>query len=140
MKKDYHMHTFLSDGTPSPEELVRVCLDLKLDEISITDHDSIGAYPEVLDLARGSGLRILPGAELDCTYGDLEIHMLAVGLDIDNAALNQHLSSIQAARKKRAGEQADAINRYHGRKVIDLETICSRCQVPSRLPSHHCRQ
>jgi len=129
MKKDYHMHTFLSDGTPSPEELVGVCLDLKLDEISITDHDSIGAYPEVLDLARGSGLRILPGAELDCTYGDLEIHMLAVGLDIENAALNQHLTSIQAVRKKRASEQADAINRYHGRKVIDLETICARCQT-----------
>jgi 3',5'-nucleoside bisphosphate phosphatase len=129
MKQDFHMHTFLSDGTPSPVELVQACIDLRLDEISITDHDSIGAYPEVLELARESSLRILPGAELDCTYRDLEIHMLGIGLDIHDAALKQHLSNIQAARKKRAQEQAEAINRFYDRTVIDLQTIFSRCQT-----------
>ena len=129
MKKDFHMHTYLSDGTPSPAELVQVCFDLDLDEISITDHDSIGAYPEVLELTAGTTLKIIPGAELDCTYGDLEIHMLGIGLDIHDRALNQHLAHIQAARKTRAGEQAEAINRHFGRKVVDLDKICSRCQT-----------
>lgn len=129
MKKDFHMHTFISDGTPSPSELVQACLELNLDEISITDHDSIGAYPEVLDLAKKTSLRILPGAELDCTYGDLEIHMLALDLDIQHEGLNRHLKRIQAARKERAREQADAINRFFSRSVIDLEKICSNCQT-----------
>lgn len=123
------MHTFLSDGTPSPVELIQACIDLKLDEVSITDHDSIGAYPEVLEVAKGSALRILPGAELDCTYQDLEIHMLGLQLDIHNAVLNQHLATIQASRKKRAREQAEAINRFYGRKVIDLDLIFARCQT-----------
>jgi predicted metal-dependent phosphoesterase TrpH len=129
MKQDFHMHTFLSDGTPSPVELVQACLDLQLDEISITDHDSIGAYPEVFEVARGSSLRILPGAELDCTYRDLEIHMLGIELDIHNVALKQHLSTIQVARKKRAQEQAEAINCFYGRTVIDLHTIFARCET-----------
>jgi hypothetical protein len=129
MKKDFHMHTYLSDGTPSPAELIQACLNLQLDEISITDHDSIGSYPEVLELARGTSLRIVPGAELDCTYGETEIHMLGIGLDIENAPLKKHLAGIQAARKKRAFEQADAINRFYGRQVIDLEQICARCQT-----------
>jgi predicted metal-dependent phosphoesterase TrpH len=129
MKKDFHMHTLLSDGTPSPSELVEACISLGLNEISITDHDSLGSYPEVFELIRNTSLRIIPGAELDCTMGDLEIHMLGIGLDIDNTALNQHLSEIQAARKKRAWEQADAINNYYGRSVVDLTNISSRCQT-----------
>jgi predicted metal-dependent phosphoesterase TrpH len=129
MKRDFHMHTFLSDGTPSPEELVLACIELKLDQISITDHDSVGAYPAVYDIARGSGLEIVPGAELDCIYSDIELHMLAFGLDINNEPLNRHLAKIQAARKKRAAEQADAINAHYGRAVIDLHAICARCQT-----------
>ncbi|HEY4492555.1 MAG TPA: PHP domain-containing protein, partial [Acidobacteriota bacterium] len=129
MKKDFHMHTLLSDGTPSPSELVEACLNLGLQEISITDHDSLGSYPEVFALIKNTSLRIIPGAELDCTLGDLEIHMLGLGLDIDNAALNDHLSQIQAARKKRAWEQAEAINRFYGRNVVDLANISSRCQT-----------
>ena len=123
------MHTFLSDGTPSPKELVEACISLQLDEISITDHDSIGCYPEVLELVKGTPLRIIPGAELDCTYGDTEIHMLGLGLDIESIPLRRHLTNIQAARKKRAFEQADAINLFYGRKLINLERICARCQT-----------
>ena len=129
MKQDFHMHTYLSDGTPGPLELVQACMELQLDEISITDHDSIGAYPEVLDAARGTSLRVVPGAELDCVYGKLEIHMLGLNLDIQNAALNQHLSNIQGARKIRAYQQAAAINRFYGRTIVDLDTICARCQT-----------
>jgi predicted metal-dependent phosphoesterase TrpH len=129
MKRDFHMHTFLSDGEPSPQELVQACIDLNLDEISITDHDALGAYPAVFDIAKGSNLRIVPGAELDCTYGNLELHMLAFGVDIQNKALNDHLAQIQKARKVRAAEQAEAINRYYARKVIQLDEICARCQT-----------
>ena len=129
MKKDYHMHTYLSDGEPSPEELVRACLELNLDEISITDHDSIGAYPEVFDMVKRTRLRIIPGAELDCAFGEIELHMLGFGLDIENRALNAHLAQIQAARKRRAAEQADAINAHYGKKLINLEAICARCQT-----------
>ena len=129
MKRDFHMHTYLSDGTPSPEELVRACLDLKIDEISITDHDSLGAYPAAFEVARGTSLRIVPGAELDCTYGNLEIHMLGLNLNIDDVPLNVHLAAIQAARKTRACQQADAINHFYGRKLIDLDSICARSQT-----------
>src|SRR5262249_976357 len=43
--------------------------------------------------------------------------------------LNQHLANIQAARKKRAREQADAINRHYSKQVINLDAICARCET-----------
>ena len=55
--------------------------------------------------------------------------MLGLNLDIQNEALNHHLTGIQAARKKRAQEQAEAINRHYGRTIVDLEKICSRCET-----------
>ena len=55
--------------------------------------------------------------------------MLGLNLDIHNAALNQHIVEIQAARKKRASEQADGINQFYGRTIVDLEKICARCQT-----------
>jgi predicted metal-dependent phosphoesterase TrpH len=129
MKVDFHMHTCLSDGEPTPAELVKACIDLKLDEVAITDHDSVGSYPEAIELAKGSSLKIVPGAELDCTYSDLEIHMLGLYLDYQNIPLVRHLKNIQALRKKRAMEQAEAINVFHKREVIDLEKIFARCQT-----------
>jgi predicted metal-dependent phosphoesterase TrpH len=83
----------------------------------------------VLDLVKNTPLRVIPGSELDCTYGAIEIHMLGLNLDIHNEALNQHLAQIQASRKRRAREQADAINQFYGRTIVDLEAICARCQT-----------
>ncbi len=41
---DLHIHTNHSDGTDSVEELLRKAENKKLEIISITDHDQIGAY------------------------------------------------------------------------------------------------
>lgn len=129
MKTDFHLHTFLSDGTPSPSEMVEACLDIGLTEISITDHDSIGAYPEVFGLAPAERLRIVPGCEFDCVHQEMELHMLGYGFDTGNRDLNRHLFGIQGARKRRALEQAEAINAIHGKPIIDLEKICARSQT-----------
>ena len=44
---DLHIHTNHSDGTDSVEELLHKAEEKKLEIISITDHDQIGAYIEI---------------------------------------------------------------------------------------------
>ena len=41
---DLHIHTNHSDGTDSVEELLKKAEVKNLEIISITDHDSVGAY------------------------------------------------------------------------------------------------
>lgn len=44
---DLHLHTNHSDGTDSVKTLLKKAQEKGLDVISITDHDSLGAYFEI---------------------------------------------------------------------------------------------
>ncbi|MBI4669117.1 MAG: PHP domain-containing protein, partial [Elusimicrobia bacterium] len=48
MLVDFHLHTDFSDGTFAPLALLDELKKLNLDYFSITDHDSMGAYRELL--------------------------------------------------------------------------------------------
>ena len=47
---DLHIHTNNSDGTDSVEELLKKAQELKLDYISITDHDTCKAYNKLKEM------------------------------------------------------------------------------------------
>lgn len=81
---DLHLHTNNSDGTDTVEELLRKAEEKKLEIISITDHDSVGAYyeieknPELRKLYNG---KIIVGAELKTVWNRVPIEILAYGID-----------------------------------------------------------
>lgn len=41
---DLHMHTANSDGSKTVKEILQMCEEKKLEYISITDHNTCGAY------------------------------------------------------------------------------------------------
>ena len=47
---DLHIHTNNSDGTDTVEELLKKAQDLKLEYISITDHDTCKAYEKLKEI------------------------------------------------------------------------------------------
>ena len=47
---DLHMHTIYSDGTENCISILKKCEEKRLDYISITDHNSVGAYFELENL------------------------------------------------------------------------------------------
>ena len=61
---DLHTHTTASDGTYSPEELVRAAKEAQLDALAITDHDTFAGYEEALPVAAEAGLELVCGIEL----------------------------------------------------------------------------
>ena len=44
---DLHLHTTVSDGRSSPEDLVAEAAQAGLTTIAVTDHDTTGAWPRV---------------------------------------------------------------------------------------------
>lgn len=84
---DLHLHTNHSDGTDSVKELLQNAEQQKLEIISITDHDSVGAY---FELEEHSELRkifsgdIIIGSEIKTTYNNVNIEILAYGIDYKN--------------------------------------------------------
>lgn len=66
ISSDLHIHSNISDGLGSPELLVRHSLDLSIDVISITDHNTFRGSRRALEYVRHKRLPIivLPGAEM----------------------------------------------------------------------------
>ncbi len=86
-RADLHTHTTCSDGSFTPEELVRHALERGLSGLSITDHDTVEAYTEVIPLAAELGLRLLPGIEFSATAERGNVHILGYGFRLDDPGL-----------------------------------------------------
>ncbi|MGL4337477.1 MAG: PHP domain-containing protein [Turicibacter sp.] len=77
MLVDLHMHTFYSDGSLSPKQVVKVAQEKGLGMISITDHNAIDSHKEAKEACDEAGIRFIKGVELDCLYGNRTVHVLA---------------------------------------------------------------
>jgi hypothetical protein len=130
MKKaiDLHVHTLVSDGVATPLEMLDAAGEAGLSKLSFCDHDALGAYRHFGDMfayARGLGIELVPGIELDTDHEGREVHLLGYGFDLDDDLLNRHLNSTQKLRKERVMLQIAVINRFFGRQVIDLDQVIS---------------
>lgn len=77
---DLHIHTSLSDGACSIEEVIGFAEECKLTYISITDHNHALAYENLSRLAGFSG-HIIPGCEIATSYRGFIIEILGYGID-----------------------------------------------------------
>lgn len=99
---DLHTHSTYSDGTDTPEELIRAANEKGLSALALTDHDTVAGVPEFLHAgANHSGLLTIPGVEISTLYFRREIHILGLFIDHTNAKLQDFLNDIQAKRQRR---------------------------------------
>jgi len=101
---DLHVHTTFSDSTLTPEEVVHECLWHGVDVVAITDHDSIEGVERAEKAAQEVGIRVISGAELTAYEGALEIHIVGLFLDRQNAALDDLLKRSRDERRLRVFE------------------------------------
>ena len=78
---DLHMHSYHSDGTFSPEELIAEAERVGLSAIALTDHNTVAGLPAFLAAADKSSVEGIPGIEVSSDYGERELHILGLFLD-----------------------------------------------------------
>src|SRR5581483_6241066 len=76
-RRDLHSHTYYSDGTASPQELIDDAVPLQLEALSITDHDTFEGYEAAVPIAQDAGLKLIRGIELSTRFNGSSIHLLA---------------------------------------------------------------
>lgn len=81
MRADLHIHTFYSDGTLSPKEVVKIAKAKDLEVIAITDHNKVEAWEELNEAAKEIGIIPIKGCEINCKYQDKVLHLLAYGFE-----------------------------------------------------------
>ena len=68
MLVDLHIHTYYSDGTMSPKEVVEDAKRKNLGIIAITDHDVLDSYEELKVEAEKAGIIAIRGVEIDSIF------------------------------------------------------------------------
>jgi 3',5'-nucleoside bisphosphate phosphatase len=101
MRIDLHTHSSVSDGTDTPEELVRMAAAAGLDVVALTDHDTFDGLNAAVAEGQRIGVQVLRGMELSCSRGGDSVHLLAYGADPLNADLIAELALVRGGRKGR---------------------------------------
>jgi hypothetical protein len=101
---DLHMHTNVSDGRLAPAELVARVQGAAITVMSVTDHDTVAALPDVRRLASAADIDLIDGIEVTAVDQGRDVHILGYFIDVADEALASLLEKQRASRVDRVRE------------------------------------
>lgn len=108
---DLHVHSTASDGSVSPEGVVRRAQAAGLSAVALTDHDTLAGIPEALAAGERYGIRVVAGCEFSVAAPWGEMHVLGYLLPSHSAELESFLERCRADRVRRAQEMVNQLRR-----------------------------
>lgn len=98
---DLHTHSSASDGSLSPEDLIRAAKKEGLSAIALTDHDTIAGCDSASAVAQQEGIAFIPGVEIEIPWEPGEFHLLGLGLYRISPSLEEALRYLEEERHQR---------------------------------------
>lgn len=100
---DLHIHSNRSsDGDFTPFHIIQLSKKSNLRAISITDHDTVAAYPEALEYGEEEGVEVIPGIELTTLFNGREFHLLLLFVNWRKKIIFDLIDQISERRIKEA--------------------------------------
>jgi len=81
---DMHVHSFYSDGSMSPGEIVAAAVQNGVGVLAVADHNILDGSIETQKLCKERGIHCIPAVELNTLDGESDIHILAYDFDMEN--------------------------------------------------------
>ena len=132
MKADLHNHSYYSDGVLSPTEVVQLASQAKCDLFSLTDHDTTNGIAEAQIEADILNLNLVNGVEISALWRNMAIHILGLGIDINNDILQTGLEHNQKLRKERADKIALGLWRSGIKDALEKTQSFSKTDMLTR--------
>lgn len=110
---DLHCHSYFSDGTFSPEEIVIKAKKRGLRAIALTDHDTINGLETFQQAGQKYHIETITGIEFAAQYNRFrkqEIHIVGLGFSLTAKALTEQMKKIVEARQIRNEKMIYALN------------------------------
>lgn len=118
---DLHLHTSASDGSYSPKKLVEAAKAKGLKTIAITDHDTVDALEQAVELGESLGIEVINGIEFSTEYKGLEVHILGYFFDRNNPILLDKLKELKLDRERRTELMLKKLEKY--KLYISMEEL-----------------
>ena len=132
MKADLHNHSYYSDGVLSPTEVVKLAEKACCDLFSLTDHDTTDGLAEEKKEADKLNLKFINGVEISALWRNMAIHILGLGIDINNDVLQSGLEHNQKLRKERAEKIAIGLWRSGIKDALEKTQSFSKTEMITR--------
>jgi hypothetical protein len=129
---DLHLHSSFSDGTYSPEEIIREALAAGLTTVSLTDHDTVEGWPRLAQAGRARGVECIPGTELTAEVDGREMHLLGYFIDPAHRGLLQAMEQFQDVRRQRIVDIAAKLQSLGVAIEADAILDLADCRAPGR--------
>jgi len=130
-KYDLHSHSYYSDGDLSPKQLVEKAAENAITHLALTDHDTLEGLIEANLAAKKTGLHLINGIELSCTWEQQLIHI--VGLNVQPS--DKTLCAAVKDNKTRRLDRAEAMFEDLEQHGIDLRAAVSQRLVNRGVPT-----
>ncbi len=111
---DLHTHTTCSDGTTTPERNVADALELGLEGLGVTDHDTTEGFERARRAADGTPLELVLGTEFSAELDGASVHVLGYWIDPGYGPLIDELDRLRDERTDRARR---IVERFHALDV-----------------------
>ena len=111
MNVDLHNHSYYSDGVFSPTEVVRLADEADCNLFALTDHDTTDGLSEAQQMAEELSVNLVLGVEISALWRNMTIHIVGLGVDINNDILQKGLNYNQRLREERAKKIALGLRR-----------------------------
>jgi len=131
MKYDLHSHSYFSDGSLSPTELVQLAEERGINHLALTDHDTVNGLNEASVAAQGLELELINGVEFSCTWEKQLLHIVGLNIDPNNSEL---LTTIERNRKRRL-DRAESMHEDFEQHNINLREGVAKQLVGNSVPT-----
>lgn len=111
MRIDLHTHSTASDGTGTPDVVVRDAAEAGLDVVALTDHDTTRGWAEAEEAAVSAGIALVRGSEISCAASRVSVHLLSYLHLPDHPAILEQTEAARASRVERARRLVDRLAR-----------------------------
>ena len=117
MRLDLHIHSTASDGSWSPEAVVRGAAAGRLDVIALADHDTAAGHAAAAAVGREVNVQVIPALEVSSTHHGRDVHILGYFVDPEAADIRTHTERASRRREERTLEMIARL----AKQGIDVE-------------------
>jgi predicted metal-dependent phosphoesterase TrpH len=107
---DLHIHSNKScDGDFSPYHIVQMAKAKGFRAISISDHDTVAAYPEALEFGEKAGVEVIPSVEFTTLFDGREFHVLLPFVNWKKKVISRLTRKVSESRLAEAKERVSKL-------------------------------
>jgi hypothetical protein len=110
MRIDLHCHSSHSDGVLTAQQLLDKAIENKIKIFSITDHDTIDAYANLI--TKKNEIELISGVEFSTTWNKMGIHIVGLNFNLNSKILLNGIAYQKNARIQRAKEISKKLEKF----------------------------